>query len=202
MLKPTNYVVPIEVILELNASVLQKLVDQVKKCDNIHVVIEPGIVPVESNNYKSNIVIGTGSIVLPSANCLSSASHIEMVEPVKNEWINTCTITPYQFLGVKMDEQNDVIQVKDIMLVSLTTKMIYPRVFNGLKTRNLVAASSKNINGNVEWIMSDSELRYPAVYFGLDNAIHVSPGSEEMYKLMALLSLEARCSQYRLIVSQ
>ena len=199
MIKPNNYVIPIEVLLELDASVLRSFFDQLKKCGRVNIVTDPGIVLVEKDSHRSNIVIGTGSIVLSEASCISSVYYIDGFEPIKNEWVNTCTITPNQFLIVKMDDQNDVIRVKDVILTSLTNKMIYPRVFNGLKIRN-VSVPGKDINGNVEWIMSDSKLRYPVVYFNRDNIIHVSMGSEEMYRLLTLLSLEVRCSQYRLIV--
>ncbi len=198
MIRPGNHVIPVEILLKLKVKQIQRVTNELTECDDVHIATEPGIILVK-NGIRINLVAGTGSIIIPDINCLSSVDEIPSIEPVKNEWINTCPVTRKQLLEVKENGQNKTSYINDITIVSLTRKMIYPRVFNGLKVDEILI--QKPGEEGIEWIMSDSRLRYPVVYLDQDNVIHVSKGSEEMGKLMILLSYETRCRQYRLIAS-
>jgi hypothetical protein len=200
MINPNNYVIPIETLLKLNTNRLLDIINESKDCNETYIVIEPGIVLVERDNIRLNIVIGTGSIVLPRKECYSDLDEVEYVKPYKNEWINTCPVTSTQFLNVRKTGETNTLQAEDITLVSLTNKMIYPRVFSGIKVDKVLIPRTPEEKG-IEWIMSDNGLRLPIVYLDEDNVVYVSQGSEELDKLRILLSYETRCNQYRLIAS-
>ena len=196
MLARKGYLVlPVDELLNNKTSLLEELSLNISECaGRTYIVYNPSIILVD----KLNQVIGTGSIIF-EPECLEYIPKgFNYYELDKNEWIDTCKLSRQKYFDVNFTTIPSAVKSSyDIIIVSLTRKMIYPRVFNGL--RITVVKPSLKLEESYEIIMADKSLNNPIVYFNGKNTVYVAQGSEQLLRLKALLSLEAGCEYYRLL---
>jgi hypothetical protein len=144
-----------------------------------------------------NQVAGTGSIIYEPDCRDYIPQSFRYYTLDKNEWVYVCTLSSQEYFKVREVPESHANTLHNILIVTLTRKMIYPRVFNG--RRIPVILVPQKIEEDYEIIMSSDDLDHPVVYFDGENTVYVAQGSEQLLKLKTLLSFEARCDYYRLL---
>jgi hypothetical protein len=187
-------VIPVEELLKSDLASLEELSSKLSVCTNrIYVVTNPGIILVN----KLNQVAGTGSIIYEPDCRDYIPQSFRYYTLDKNEWVDVCTLSSQEYFKVREVPESHANTLHNILIVTLTRKMIYPRVFNG--RRIPVILVPQKIEEDYEIIMSSDDLDHPVVYFDGENTVYVAQGSEQLLKLKTLLSFEARCDYYRLL---
>ncbi len=199
-IKHGNIIVPIEKLLSLNPNKLEESIKASWECLEA-IVTDPSPVVLDYNGKRFSIVIGMGSLIM-NEECGKAVEDVlidyKQYRPVKNEWVDACTLDDEAYFAVSEGYSYSRNMAEDVRLVSLTQKMVYPRVFNGWRVEKAYPLAA---DPSDEWIIADEHLESPIVLFTGDNKIIVSTGSEELGLIKTLLRVESYCSKYRLIVS-
>ncbi len=187
-------ILPVEDLLKADPPALEELSSRLVECaDRAYIVYSPGIMLIDELSQ----VVGTGSIIYEPVCREHVPEGFNYYELDKNEWIDTCKLSTQEYFNVSYNTLSAVRSLHDIVIVSLTRKMIYPRVFNG--HRISIAEVPQRLEEGYEVIMSDADMSSPIVYFDGENTVYVARGSQQLSQLKALLSAEARCNHYRLL---
>ncbi|MEB3825779.1 MAG: hypothetical protein LRS47_03820 [Desulfurococcales archaeon] len=198
--KRGNIIVPIEKLLSLDPSKLEEFVKASWECLEA-IVTDPSPVVLGYNDKRFSIVIGMGSLIM-NEDCGEAVEGLladhKRYRLVKNEWVDVCKLGDEAYFAVSEGYSFSRSMVENVRLVSLTQKMVYPRVFNGWRIEKSYPLAA---DPGDEWIIADEHLESPIALFTEDNKIIVSTGSEELGLIKTLLRVESYCSKYRLIVS-
>ncbi|MEB3772788.1 MAG: hypothetical protein GSR82_03790 [Desulfurococcales archaeon] len=195
MLARKGYLIlPVEELLNSDPPALEELSSRLVECaDRTHIVYSPSIILIG----RLSQVAGTGSIIYEPVCREHIPEGFNYYELDKNEWIDTCKLSTQEYFNVGYNTLSAIRSLHDIVIVSLTRKMIYPRVFNG--HRIPIAEVPQRLEEGYEVIMSDPGMSSPIVYFDGESTVYVARGSQQLSQLKALLSVEARCNHYRLL---